>query len=158
MIDVDEKISNGSVVDDDEYDKPTAIGTIDNMDHDREENVNTTMDHPDDDTDDNSKVKVPRLLGWHRSTAIILISAISVTCLLSTNLIIYAIAKNLKATNIRAFSNVSMTRFCSFEECVNSKCSPLVAPYICLQSDDTDRANVGGWYVHFGFLKTNGAF
>jgi hypothetical protein len=149
MIDVEKKISSGTVVDDDDYDKPTAIGTADNMDHDHEENINATMDHPVD-ADDNSKVKVPRLLGWHRSTAIVLISAISVTSLLATNLTIYAIAKNHKATNIRAFSNVSMTRFCSFEECVNSKCSPLVAPYICLQSDDTDRANVGGWYVHFG--------
>lgn len=89
----------------------------------------------------------PSSFGTSRSTfssATVITSVIAIVlCItIATSAGIVSTARNSRPWNIEILLNVSSSRFCTFDECIESKCNSDVAPFFCLVEDDV---NVGGW-------------
>jgi hypothetical protein len=70
------------------------------------------------------------------------IQQIIVVIIVKSSTVIATIANNSRSWNVYVFLYVSSSCFCTYSECIESKCHGDVAPYICLSHDG---ANLGGW-------------
>jgi hypothetical protein len=77
-----------------------------------------------------------------RTNVFLFLVVFLVSLLTTTSFVMLRIARKSRPSNVKTLLNVSSSRFCTHDECMDSQCNAHIAPFLCLV---TEGSSIGGW-------------